>query len=101
MIDAAETAVQFVSNRVRSDLDADAMLLFALVRAVEVIGEAASRVSEETRAATPQIPWPMIVSMRNRLIHAYFDINHDVLWKTAMDELPQLLPLLRAAVAAG
>jgi len=43
----------------------------------------------------------MIVSMRNRLIHAYFDINHDVLWKTAMDELPQLLPLLRAAVAAG
>jgi uncharacterized protein with HEPN domain len=101
MIDAAEIAVQFVSKRSRRDLDADAMLLFALVRAVEVIGEAASRVTEETRAAAPQIPWPMIVSMRNRLIHAYFDINHDVLWKTATDELPELLPRLRAAIAVA
>jgi uncharacterized protein with HEPN domain len=101
MIDAAEMAVQFVSKRNRRDLDADAMLLFALVRAVEVIGEAASRVTEETRAAAPQIPWPMIVSMRNRLIHAYFDINHDALWKTATDELPELLPWLRAAIAVA
>ena len=54
------------------------MLRFALVRAVEIIGEAASKVSFDTRATAPLVPWPAIVSMRNRLIHAYFDIDHDV-----------------------
>lgn len=77
------------------------MLLFALVRAVEVVVEAASRVTEDSRLSAPQVPWPMIVSMRNRLIHAYFDINHDVLWRTATDELPRLVPLLRAALELG
>lgn len=81
-------ATQFVAGRDRRNLDSDPMLLFALVRAVEVVGEAASRVTEDSRASAPQVPWPMIVSMRNRLIHAYFDINHDVLWRTATDELP-------------
>jgi uncharacterized protein with HEPN domain len=54
------------------------MLVFALMRAVEVIGEAASKVSPETRTATPSVPWSAIIAMRNRLIHAYFDINHDI-----------------------
>jgi uncharacterized protein with HEPN domain len=84
-----------VAGRTRADLDTDRMLLFALVRAVEIIGEAASRLSDETRSAAPAVPWPRIVSMRNRLIHVYFDIDHDVLWKTATEEIPQLLTLLR------
>lgn len=94
-------ATQFVAGRDRRDLDSDPMLLFALVRAVEVVVEAASRVTEDSRLSAPQVPWPMIVSMRNRLIHAYFDINHDVLWRTATDELPRLVPLLRAALELG
>ncbi|MEK9662499.1 MAG: HepT-like ribonuclease domain-containing protein, partial [Alphaproteobacteria bacterium] len=82
MAAACDTIADFIANRKRKDLDSDRMLLFALVRAVEIIGEAAARVSDETRAGLPDIPWQQIVSMRNRLIHAYFDIDRDVLWIT-------------------
>ena len=61
------------------------MLLFALVRATEIIGEAASRVSPESRTTAPTVPWARITGMRNRLIHAYFDIDHDILWRTAVE----------------
>jgi len=62
------------------------MLLFALVRAIEIIGEAASRVSIETRSVAPAVPWSTITAIRNRLIHAYFDINRDILWKATRPE---------------
>ena len=74
------------------------MLVFALVRVIEIIGEAASNVSRPTRESAADIPWSLIVSMRNRLIHAYFDIDHEVVWKTVTEELPRLLPRLRALV---
>ncbi len=96
MIEAAEAACAFVSGRTRGDLDTDRMLAFALARAIEVVGEAAGRVSAPTRETETDIPWSRIVSMRNRLIHAYFDIDHEVVWQTATVELPRLLPLLRA-----
>lgn len=96
MLEAGETAVEFASNRSRSDLDSDRMLLFALVRAIEVVGESASKVSEELRKAAPGVPWALIVSMRNRLIHAYFDVDRDILWQTATKEIPELLRELRA-----
>jgi uncharacterized protein with HEPN domain len=99
MIEATETALGFVTARQRADLNSDQMLLFALVRAIEVIGEAAGRVSETTREAAAEIPWSLIVSMRNRLIHAYFDVDNDVVWKTVAEELPVLLPKLRALVS--
>ncbi len=98
MIGAAETARDFISGRTRRDLDTDLMLVFALVRAIEIVGEAASRVSAATRQVTADIPWTLIVSMRNRLIHGYSDINHEVVWKTAMEELPELLPKLRVLI---
>lgn len=96
MIDAAENAVIFVAGRSRVDLQDDKMLQFALVRAVEIIGEAASRVSDETRATSPGIPWQAIVGMRNRLVHAYFDVDADVLWAAVKNEVPVLLAQLRA-----
>jgi uncharacterized protein with HEPN domain len=95
MIEAAETVADFLSGRERADLDSDRMLLFALVRAVEVFGEAAAKVSPETRAATASIPWTEIIAMRHRLVHAYFDVNRTILWKTAIEEIPALLPALR------
>lgn len=100
MIEAAETTQRFVAGRQRGDLDSDQMLLFALIRAVEVIGEAASKVSVETRSSVPTVPWSIIISMRNRLIHAYFDVDPDILWVTVNEEIPQLMPLLKAAVPA-
>ena len=96
MIEAAEAAAKFVAGRSRDDLDRDQMLLFALIHAIEVFGEAASKVSPETRAAAPLLPWAAIVSMRNRLIHGYFDIDAAVVWKTATAEIPELVPLLQA-----
>jgi uncharacterized protein with HEPN domain len=66
------------------------MLLCAIVRAIEVIGEAASKVTAETQAASPGIPWSSIVGMRYRLVHGYFDIDLDVVWKTVTVEIPPL-----------
>jgi uncharacterized protein with HEPN domain len=100
MIEAAETASGLVSGKTRGDLDADRMLVFALVRAIEIVGEAGSKVSVPTRETASDIPWSLIVSMRNRLVHAYFDVDHEVVWKTATEELPLLLPRLRALVAS-
>ncbi|MCI4677962.1 DUF86 domain-containing protein [Rhodoblastus acidophilus] len=96
MIEAAEAVQRFLAGRRRGDLDADEILRFALVRAVEIIGEAAAKLGVETRAALPSIPWAAMVAMRNRLIHAYFDIDHDILWKTVADEIPALLSSLRS-----
>jgi len=74
------------------------MLLFAVVRAIEVLGEAAGKVSDETRSVAPGIPWSSIVGMRNRLIHGYFDIDAEIVWKTVVDELPGLAQQLRATL---
>jgi uncharacterized protein with HEPN domain len=95
MVEAGENAVQFVAGRQRADLEEDRMLLFALVRAIEVLGEAASKISEETRATHAGIPWRAIIGMRNRLIHAYFEINTEIIWQTVTQEIPALLPQLR------
>ena len=95
MIDAIESALTFTQGRSRSDLDTDQMLLFALVRAIEIVGEAASKVSVEGRAQMPDVPWGVIVGMRNRLVHAYFDIDPDILWSTVKQALPPLLAQLK------
>jgi uncharacterized protein with HEPN domain len=95
MVDAAESVEQFAAGRKRGDLDTDRMLLFAIVRAIEVIGEAASKVTNETRAASPGIPWESIIGTRNRLIHGYFDIDLDIVWKTVTVEIPPLQSSLK------
>jgi uncharacterized protein with HEPN domain len=68
----------------------------ALERALEVLGEAASKVSDDTRAKAPEIPWREIVGVRNRLSHAYFNLDPDILWTTATVSAPAILPQLRA-----
>lgn len=95
MVDAAEQALAFVQGRQREDLNTDAMLRLALTRAVEIVGEAAVQVTETGRNECPDVPWPQIVGMRNRLVHAYFDINADILWDTVRIGLPRLLEQLR------
>ena len=95
MIEAAECAQRFIAGRNRADIDADEQLRFALVQAVQIIGEAASKISLETRSAVPSVPWADAIFMRNRLVHAYFNIDHDIVWKTVTEDIPDLLPLLR------
>ncbi len=78
MRDAACAALRFVRGRTRADLDADEMLAFALVRALEIIGEAADKLSDPTHAAHPSIPWSEIIGMRHKLVHGYFDVDLDI-----------------------
>lgn len=101
MVDAAEQALAFVHGRQRTDLEIDAMLRLALTRAVEIVGEAAAQVSDAGREECPEVPWQQIVGMRNRLVHAYFDINANILWDTVMLALPGLLTQLRTLLAKG
>ena len=75
MIEAAEDALGFIAGRTRADLDTDRMLRLALMRAVEIVGEAASKVSDGTPESSPGFPGRHIIGMRNRLVHAYFDID--------------------------
>jgi uncharacterized protein with HEPN domain len=95
MAEAAQTAIGFCAGRARADLDTDPMLRMAVLHVVQIIGEAASRVSEPTRAAVPDIEWPVMVAMRNRLVHAYFDVNTEILWATVTLSLPGLLAQLQ------
>ncbi len=98
MLDAAKEAVSFVRGKGRGDLDGDRKLLLSLTRLLEVIGEAAGKISVETQKTTPQIPWPKIIGMRNRLIHAYFDIDLDEIWRTVQEDLPPLIAELEKIV---
>jgi len=87
------------------DVDAEALgknrvLQLALTRLVEIVGEAANRVSQETRQAYTQIPWPQIIGMRNRLVHGYDVIDYDLLHDTIRMDLPPLIGALAEVVAS-
>ncbi len=99
MLDAAQEAIAFATGRTRSDLNDSRMLVLSLVKAIEIIGEAAFRVSPATRVELQDIPWDAIIGMRHRLVHAYFDINLDILWRTVTDELPALVDVLMPHLA--
>lgn len=91
MLDAARDAIVFSRNKNRQALTDDRMLVLSLVKSIEIIGEAASKVSIESRNQFPEIPWTVIVAMRNRLIHAYYDVDFDRVWDTITDDLPPLI----------
>ena len=90
MRDAAKEAVAFVQGKDRGDLHTDRQLVLALVKCIEIVGEAASRITSETRDRHPNIPWSRIIGMRNRLIHAYFDVDIDIVWSTVVHNLTPL-----------
>jgi uncharacterized protein with HEPN domain len=75
------------------------MLTFALIRAIEIIGEAAARLPETVRDAHPEIPWAPIIGMRNRLVHGYYDVDLDVLWATVSTNLGPLIAALDAMLS--
>lgn len=91
MRDHAAEAIAITKGRKRDDLATDRLLELALVRLMEIIGEAAGRISPDTRAKMPYIPWSDVVAMRNRLIHGYDSVDHDILWDTIRYDLPSLL----------
>jgi len=100
MLDAAKEAMSFAKNKTRNDLDNDRMLTLSIVKSIEIIGEAAAKVTNETRNKCPEIPWTNIVAMRNRLIHVYFDIDLDRVWDTLTDDLPPLINVLENLISS-
>lgn len=90
-LEAAQHAGEFSAGMTRSALEQDLLRQYALARAVEVVGEAATNVTDELQANHPQVAWAQIKGMRNRLAHAYFDINLDVLWYAVTVEMPALV----------
>jgi uncharacterized protein with HEPN domain len=94
MLDSAREALLFSKNKTRNNLNKDRILSLSLVKTIEIIGEAASKITKETKDNHPEIPWANIVGMRNKMIHAYYDIDLDRLWDTITDDLPPLVNAL-------
>jgi uncharacterized protein with HEPN domain len=82
MRDHAREAMQYAAGRARSDLDSDRLLELALVRLVQIVGEAATRLPEDFRVRHPDIPWRRIIGTRNILVHGYEVVDLDVIWTT-------------------
>ena len=66
---------------------------------MEIIGEAANHVARNVQFEHPEVPWPAVVSMRNRIIHSYFEVDFDILWDVAVIEVPKLVPQIKAILA--
>ena len=101
MLDHAREAADMVRGKTRADLDKDRQLNLSLTRLLEIIGEAAGRVSPDTQAHHPAIPWSEIIGLRNRLIHGYDSVDFDVLWQIVTQDLPELIQSLEAALSSG
>ncbi|MCH9028953.1 MAG: DUF86 domain-containing protein [Bacteroidetes bacterium] len=99
MIDAAEEAISFVEGKYREALDSERMLVLSLVKEIEIIGEAAVKVSVEVKEINSQVPWDDITGMRNHLVHGYFDVDLDMLWNTVKLDLPMLLIKLKKIIS--
>lgn len=100
MADAASEILEFVSGKSRSDLDENRMFNLSVVHLLEIIGEAANKVTSEFRETYDDIQWKSIIGMRNRLIHGYFDIDLDIVWKTITSDIPILSKKLKRIIEA-
>lgn len=97
--DAAAKARQFVARMTFDQFAADEKTAYAVVRCLEIIGEAARKVPEPVRARYPQMPWQEMMGMRNVLIHDYMGVNYRVVWNTVQDDLRPLAPELERMIA--
>jgi uncharacterized protein with HEPN domain len=100
MLDAAQKVQSYIDNKTRQSLDTDDELLgYAVVRAIEIVGEAASKITPETRAEYPQIEWQNIIGMRNRIVHDYLRVDYDIVWQVVTVNLPELVDQLETILA--
>ena len=99
MLDAAHKAIEFTENCGRIDLDNDEKLTLSIVRLLEILGEAAKNVSEQCRQKHPSIQWRQIAGTRDRLIHGYFDVDLNIVWRIVSDDLPSLAAQLERILA--
>jgi uncharacterized protein with HEPN domain len=91
MLDHAKEAADLIAGKDKTELQHNRVLELALIRLVEIVGEASAKVSSETQAKYPSILWSQVIGMRNRLIHGYDSVDLDVLWDTIEVDLPPLI----------
>ena len=98
MLLASRDAVQFADGLTFLQFERSRLHQNAILKAIETIGEAAAQISQETRQAYSEIPWPEIIGMRNRLVHGYFDVNLERVWETVQQNIPRLIFLIEPLV---
>ena len=98
MLEHARDAVEMIRGRTRSELDTSILLQHALVHVIQVVGEAATRVSQAGRLAHPDIPWAEAIATRHRMVHGYDRIDYDVVWDTIVEDFPPLVAALERAL---
>jgi len=96
MPDAAQKAVDFAGHLSLSSFTKDEKLTLSVTRLIEIMGEAAIRVSDDLKEEHPDIPWPQIISTRNRLIHGYFDVDLAIVHRIIIEDLPPLITQLQS-----
>ncbi len=94
MLQAAREAVEFANGLSFAEFEQNRMVQLAILKAMEIVGEAASHVGADAREAYSEIPWPEIVGMRNRLVHGYFNVNLKRVWETVQQDIPRLISQL-------
>lgn len=90
ILDTCDTCVDFVQGMTADSFHADLKTKLAVERGIEIVGEAANNLPEHVRRAAPEIPWPLVAGMRNRLAHEYFAVHHGIVWNTVQEFLPPL-----------
>ena len=98
MVQAARDAMEFTAGLTLPELIRSRLHQHAVLKALEIVGEAASQVSVEARDQFPMIPWHELIGMRNRVVHAYFSIDFSVVWRTVHEDLPALIAHLESHV---
>ena len=101
MLIYAREAIELLGDASLNDLMDDRVLQLALQKLVEIVGEAANRVSLTMPQRHPEIPWSQIIGMRNRLVHDYDDVDLSILWDIIQNDLPPLIGQLQAIVGEG
>ncbi|MBI3802038.1 MAG: DUF86 domain-containing protein [Deltaproteobacteria bacterium] len=98
ILNAARKVSQFITGATEEEFERNELLQSATMRQLGIIGEAARKVSQETRNAHSEIPWSEMIGMRNRLIHEYSRINLKRVWDTIQNDIPRLMTLIEPLV---